>query len=70
LFEKREEGFIFKYLNEEEVEKDFKIVNLNVCFQMEKHIALAPYYMNAEHTVEVILYQLFIHVIIPYLILS
>ncbi|XP_060860974.1 uncharacterized protein LOC132938260 [Metopolophium dirhodum] len=52
LFDKREEGFIFKYLNEDEVEKDFKIVNLNVCFQMEKHIALAPYYMNAEHTVE------------------
>ncbi|XP_029344429.1 uncharacterized protein LOC100166553 isoform X2 [Acyrthosiphon pisum] len=52
LFDKREEGFIFKSLNEEEVEKDFKIVNLNVCFQMEKHIALAPYYMNAEHTVE------------------
>lgn len=56
LFDKREEGFIFKYLNEEEVEKDFKIVNLNVCFQMEKHIALTPYYMNAEHTVEVIFY--------------
>lgn len=54
MFEKREEGFIFKYLNKEEVEKDFKIVNLNVCFQMEKHIALAPYYMNAEHTIEVI----------------
>jgi len=68
LFDKREEGFIFKNLNEEEVEKDFKIVNLNVCFQMEKHIALAPYYMNAEHTVEVI-YQLFKYVIIPYLIL-
>jgi len=52
LFDKREEGFIFKNLNEEEVEKDFKIVNLNICFQMEKHIALAPYYMNAMHTVE------------------
>jgi len=70
LFDKREEGFIFKYLNEEEVEKDFKIVNLNVCFQMEKHIALAPYYMNAEHTVEVIFYQLFKYVINPYLILN
>lgn len=52
LFEKREEGFIFKYLKEKEVEKDFKIVNLNICFQMEKHIALAPYFMNAMHTVE------------------
>ncbi|KAE9532777.1 hypothetical protein AGLY_009858 [Aphis glycines] len=52
LFEKREEGFIFKYLKEKEVEKDFKIVNLNICFQMEKHIALAPYFMNAVHTVE------------------
>ncbi|CAH1725879.1 uncharacterized protein LOC114130538 [Aphis gossypii] len=52
LFEKREEGFIFKYLKEKEVEKDFKIVNLNICFQMEKHIALAPYLMNAMHTVE------------------
>ncbi|XP_026805599.1 uncharacterized protein LOC113548754 [Rhopalosiphum maidis] len=52
LFDKREEGFMFKNLNEEEVEKDFKIVNLNICFQMEKHIALAPYYMNAMHTVE------------------
>ncbi|XP_025198236.1 uncharacterized protein LOC112596687 [Melanaphis sacchari] len=52
LFDKREEGFLFKYLNEEEVEKDFKIVNLNICFQMEKHIALAPYYMNAIRTVE------------------
>lgn len=52
LFNKREEGLIFKYLNEKEVEKDFKIVNLNICFQMEKHIALAPYYMNAIHTVE------------------
>lgn len=54
MFDKRKEGFIFKNISEEEVEKDFKIVNLNVCFQMEKHIALAPYFMNTEHTVEVI----------------
>lgn len=29
------------------------MINLNLCFQMEKHIALAPYYMNAKNTVKV-----------------
>jgi len=61
LFDKREEGFIFKHLNEDN--KDFKIVNLNICFQMEKHIALAPYYMNAEHTVKVISYYLIKYIV-------
>lgn len=39
------------------------MVNLNVCFQLDKHIALAPYYMNAEKTVEVNnkYYFIFIH---------
>lgn len=53
LFEKREEGFIFNNLTKEEIQKDLKMVNLNICFQLDKHIALAPYFMNAEETVEV-----------------
>lgn len=53
LFEKREEGFLFNHLNEDEIKNDLKIVNLDTCFQIEKHIAFAPYYMNAEYTVEV-----------------
>lgn len=29
------------------------MVNLNVCFQLEKHIALAPYFMKINSTVQV-----------------
>lgn len=53
MFDKREEGFIFKNINREEILKDLNFVNLNICFKMDKHIALAPYYMNAENTIEV-----------------
>jgi hypothetical protein len=58
LFDKREEGFIFKNLKREEILKDLKYVNLNICFKMDKHIALAPYYMNTENTIEVICYSI------------
>jgi len=53
LFDNREEGFIFNYLSKEEIQKDLDMVDLNVCFQLENHIALAPYFMNSENTVEV-----------------
>lgn len=53
MFKKREEGFLFNNLTEEEIQKDLKMINLNICFQLDKHIALAPYYMNAEKTIEV-----------------
>lgn len=59
MFEKREEGFIFNHLNEEEIKNELKIVNLNTCFQMKRHIALAPYYMSAENTVKVNFKSLF-----------
>lgn len=54
MFDKREEGFIFNQLSIEEVQKELKMVNLNLCFQLEKHIALAPYFMKAENSVKVI----------------
>ncbi|XP_050419682.1 uncharacterized protein LOC126832782 [Adelges cooleyi] len=46
LFDKRKEGFLFSNLNECEIEKDLRMVNLNLCFHLEKHIALAPYFMK------------------------
>ncbi|VVC39496.1 Centromere protein I [Cinara cedri] len=49
LFDNREEGFIFKHLSKEEVLTDLNLVNLNLCFKLEKHIALAPYYMNFKN---------------------
>lgn len=72
MFEKRKEGFIFNNLNEEEIKNELKAVNLNTCFQLEKHIALAPYYMNTENTIEVnfnFLFNCVIHQLLNQIIL-
>ncbi|XP_050539337.1 centromere protein I-like isoform X2 [Daktulosphaira vitifoliae] len=50
LFEKREEGFLFNKLKKQDILTELKMVNLNTCFQVEKHIALAPYFMKDENS--------------------